>query len=215
MYVPHHFATDDHDALIQRLARRWSGVLVTVDAAGTPVGAHMPILWDAEKRIATGHVARANPQWQQGPGKGLIVLSGAEAYVTPAWYPSKAEHGKTVPTWNYEAVHISGQVEWFDDPDRLEAIVRDLSALHEDGRAEPWTIADAPRPYIDSLKRGIVGVTLTAERIEAKRKLSQNKSAADHHGVANGLAASEDPMSQEVAALMRATRAMGDEPEGN
>lgn len=215
MYVPHHFATDEADALIARLARRWAGVLITIDADGAPVGTHLPILWDAEKRVATGHIARANPQWKQGPGKGLIVLSGAEAYVTPGWYPSKAEHGKTVPTWNYEAVHITGEVEWFDDSARLEAVVRDLSTAHEEGQPKPWTIGDAPRPYIDALMRGIVGVTLTAERVEAKRKLSQNKSAADFSGVAEGMAASDEPMAQEVAALMRQTRAVSGDPNGN
>jgi transcriptional regulator len=215
MYVPSHFATDDADALIERLARRWAGVLITVDENGAPVGTHMPILWDAQRRIATGHIARANPQWQQGAGKGLIVLNGPEAYVTPNWYPSKAEHRKTVPTWNYEAVHITGRVEWFDDEAHLEAIVRDLSAAYENDQPKPWAIADAPRPYIDALLRGIVGVELHAERIEAKRKLSQNKSAADFNGVADGLAATDDPMAHEVAALMRVTRAMSDEPEGN
>lgn len=215
MYVPQHFATDDSDALIARLARRWAGVLVTVGKDGAPVGTHMPILWDAEKRVAAGHIARANPQWKQGPGKGLIVLSGPEAYVTPAWYPSKAGHGKTVPTWNYEAVHITGQVEWFDDAERLEAVVRDLSALHENGRAAPWAISDAPRAYIDALLRGFVGVTLTAERVEGKRKLSQNKSEADFRGVERGMAASDEPMAHEVAALMRAERATSGDPDGN
>lgn len=215
MYVPTHFATDDADALILRLARRWAGVLITVGEDGAPVGTHMPILWDASSRIATGHIARANPQWKQGPGTGLIVLNGPEAYVTPAWYPSKAEHGKTVPTWNYEAVHITGQLEWFDEPARLEAVVRDLSAFHEQGRAEPWSISDAPRAYIDALLRGIVGVSLQAERIEAKRKLSQNKSEADFEGVTRGLAVSGDPLENEVAALMHAERALSDDPDGN
>jgi len=215
VYVPPHFATDEADALIARLARRWAGVLITIGEDGAPVATHMPILWDAEKRIATGHIARANTQWQQGPGKGLIVLSGAEAYVTPAWYPSKAEHGKTVPTWNYEAVHITGQVDWFDDAPRLEAIVRDLSALHESGRAHPWAIEDAPRAYIDAMLRGFIGMTLTAERVEAKRKLSQNKSEEDFTGVERGMAASDEPMAHEVAALMRETRAASDDPDGN
>lgn len=215
MHVPAHFATDDPNGLITRLARRWAGVLVTMDETGAPVGTHMPILWDAENRIATGHIARANPQWKQGPGQGLIILSGSEAYVTPAWYPSKAEHGKTVPTWNYEAVHITGAVEWFDDAARLERVVADLSHFHEHDRAEPWAIADAPRPYIDALLRGIVGVALQATRIEAKRKLSQNKSVADFTGVARGLAGSDDAMAQEVATLMRAERAVADDPDGN
>jgi len=215
MYVPDHFAAADEDALIARLARRWAGVLITIDSEGAPVGTHLPILWNAEKRVATGHIARANPQWQQGTGKGLIVLSGAEAYVTPSWYPSKAENGKTVPTWNYEAVHITGQVEWFDDAARLEGVVAALSNAHEHDRADPWAIGDAPRPYINALLRGIVGVSLTAERVEAKRKLSQNKSAKDFAGVERGLAESAEPMAQEVAALMRATRAVADDPDGN
>ena len=215
MYVPHHFAADDAHDLIARLSRRWAGVLVSVDAEGAPVATHLPILWDAEKRIATGHIARANPHWKLGAGKALLVLAGPEAYVTPAWYPSKAEHGKTVPTWNYEAVHLSGRAEWFDDAERLEAVVRDLSALHEQGRPEPWAVDDAPRAYIDALKRGIVGVTLHVERIDAKRKLSQNKNQADFHGVAAGLAASPDAMEREVATLMRGTRAVSDDPEGN
>lgn len=215
MYVPAHFATDDADALIARLARRWAGVLITIGDDGAPVGTHMPILWDAEKRIATGHLARANPQWKQGAGQGLIVLSGPEAYVTPSWYPSKAEHGKAVPTWNYEAVHITGRVEWIDGGERLEAIVRDLSSFFERERPAPWAMEDAPRGYIDALLRGIVGVELRAERIEAKRKLSQNKSAADFNGVAAGLAATDDSLAQEVAALMRGTRAVNNESEGN
>jgi transcriptional regulator len=215
MYVPAHFATDEADALIARLSRRWAGVLVTVDADGTPVATHIPILWDAEKKIASGHVARANPQWKQEPGRGLMVLTGAEAYVTPSYYPSKREHGKTVPTWNYEAVHLSGRVEWFDDAARLETLVRDLSALHEADRAEPWAIEDAPRPYIDAMLRGIIGVTLHVDRIDAKRKLSQNKSEADFTGVERGLAATGDALSTEVAALMRETRAAADDPDGN
>lgn len=215
MYVPAHFAAEDADALITRLAKRWAGVLVTVGADGAPVGTHMPIFWDAERRIATGHIARANPQWKGGESKGLIVLNGPEAYVSPGWYPSKAEHGKAVPTWNYEAVHLTGRVEWFDDAGRLEGVVRDLSAFYEAEQPRPWAIADAPRAYIDALLRGIVGVALHVERVEAKRKLSQNKSAADFDGVERALATSDDAMAQEVGVLMREVRAMADEPDGN
>jgi transcriptional regulator len=206
MYVPEHFAADDPDALIARIARRWAGLLVTVEADGTPVATHLPIVWDANNKIARGHIARANPQWRGGASRGLIILRGPEAYVSPNWYPSKAEHGKAVPTWNYEAVHISGRVEWFDAPAALEAVVRDLTILHEGDHANPWRIEDAPRDYIDGLLRGIVGVALHAERIEAKRKLSQNKSVADRDGVALGLSQSGDAIAQEMAGLVKAAK---------
>jgi transcriptional regulator len=215
LYVPAHFAVADGDALIQRLARRFAGILVSVDGAGQPVATHLPLLWDAEKRIVSGHIARANSHWRLGAGRGLIVLTGAEAYVSPGYYPSKREHGKTVPTWNYEAVHLSGAVEWFDDATRLEAVVRALSQVHERDRAEPWTIEDAPRVYIDAMLRGIVGVEMRVEKIDAKRKLSQNKSAADFDGVIGGLGETSDAGATEIASLMRATRAVSDDPDGN
>lgn len=215
MYVPSHFAADDAEALVQNLAQRFAGILVTVDGEGQPVATHMPLLWNAETRTVRGHIARANPHWRLGAGRGLIVLAGAEAYVSPSYYPSKREHGKTVPTWNYEAVHLSGPVHWFEDPARLEGVVRDLSQVHEQGRAEPWKLEDAPRAYIDAMLRGIVGVEMRVEKIEAKRKLSQNKSAADFDGVVAGLDATHDAASHEIAALMRATRAGADDPDGN
>jgi transcriptional regulator len=215
MYVPEHFAADDPEALLTRLARRWAGIVVSVGGDGAPIATHAPILWDGENRVATAHIARANPHWRVGDGPGLIVLNGPEAYVTPNWYPSKVEHGKTVPTWNYEAVHLTGRLEWFEDAQSLEAVVRDLSAVHEADQPAPWKLEDAPRAYIDALLRGIVGLRLHVERIDAKRKLSQNKSGADFKGVAAGLAASDDPMAHEVAAVMRDIRAAGGDPDGN
>lgn len=202
MYTPAHFETKDADALIARLARRFAPVLVTVGADGAPVATHAPMLWDAGRKVATAHIARANPQWRDGDGPGLIVLSGPEAYISPGWYPSKAEHGKVVPTWNYEVVHLTGRVEWFDDAARLEAVVRALSELHEADRPAPWTLQDAPRPYIEAMLRGIVGVALHVERIEAKRKLSQNKSEGDYQGVVHGLQGEGAEQSREIARSM-------------
>jgi transcriptional regulator len=190
MYVPAHFAIEDAEALLTRLARRSAGIIVSIGPDGAPMATHAPILWDRANRIATAHIARANPHWRMGDGPGLIVLNGPEAYVSPNLYPSKAEHGKTVPTWNYEAVHLTGRLEWFEDAPSLEAVVRELSALHEASEPAPWTLDDAPRGYIDALLRGIVGVRLN-------------------------VAASADAMANEVAALMRETRAVSDDPDGN
>jgi len=215
MYVPAHFAAEDADALIARLIGRHVALLITNGPDGTPFATHLPVLWDGERKIVTGHIARANPQHTFGSGRALIVLIGAEAYVSPGWYPSKVEHGKTVPTWNYESVHLTGALEWFDDAARLEAVVRALSDRHEAGRAQPWSIEDAPRNYIDAMLRGIVGVSVAVDRIEAKRKLSQNKSDADFNGVAAGLAASNSAEDQAIAAHMRTLRAVADDPDGN
>jgi len=215
VYVPEHFAVADADALIARLARRFAGILVSVGVDGQPIATHMPILWDAERRIVTGHIARANPHWKLGAGRALIVLSGPETYVSPSFYPSKVEHGKTVPTWNYEAAHLSGAVEWFEDAARLEEVVRRLSEIFEGDRPAPWRLEDAPRTYVDAMLRGIVGVEMRVDRIEGKRKLSQNKSRADFDGVIAGLDAAPDGDSREIAALMRATRVVADDPDGN
>lgn len=214
MYVPAHFAARDGEALLEKLARAHAALLVSVDSEGQPVATHLPMLWDGESRTITGHIARANPQWKLGAARGLVILSGAEAYVSPSFYPSKAEHGKAVPTWNYESVHCSGAVRWFDDAAQLEQVVRQLSERHEAGRAAPWRLEDAPRAYIDALLRAIVGVEMRVERIDAKQKLSQNKSAADYDGVMRGLAAGEGE-SREIAALMAETRAVSAERDGN
>ena len=187
MYVPHHFGTDDADALIARLARRWAGVLITIGDDGAPVATHMPILWDRERRVATGHIARANPQWKRGPGKGLIVLSGPEAYVTPAWYPSKAEHGKAVPTWNYEAVHAHGRLRLVDDEKFVLGIVARLTRRHEATEPQPWKMGEAPADYLDQMLRAIVGVEIEVVRLEGKRKLSQNREARDVDGAVRAL----------------------------
>lgn len=206
MYVPEYFAADA-DALLARLVRTCAGILVTLGEDGAPEATHTPIVWDAERQVATGHIARANPHWKQGPCKALIIVAGPEAYVSPNWYPSKAEHGKQVPTWNYEAVHLTGSLDWFDDADRLEALLRALTDQYESGRADPWSFDDAPADYVKAMLRGIVGFELRAERVEGKRKLAQHKPEADFDGVIAGLEQFESGGAVEIAALMRELRA--------
>lgn len=205
MYAPGPFvvAEEDADALITRLARSAAALLVSLNENGEFLATHAPLLWDGQARIARGHIARANRHWQCSGARALIVISGPEAYVSPSFYPSKLEHGKAVPTWNYEAVHLSGAVEWFDDPVRLKALVGELSAVHEHDRPQPWSIGEAPSAYIEAMLGAIVGFEMRVEKLEAKRKLSQNKSAADFEGVIRGL---EDGAGAgaEIAALMRA-----------
>jgi transcriptional regulator len=164
---------------------------------------HLPVLHETGGFL--GHLARANPHRERaGDGEALLIFPGPQAYVSPAWYPSKAEHGRTVPTWNYEAVHVYGTLSWFEDRERLLDAVARLSARHEEGRPEPWSPADAPPDYIERLLRGIVGVFLTPTRVEVSRKLSQNRDEADRAGVIAGLSAEPSAQAHVVAELMSA-----------
>lgn len=200
MYVPAQFAADE--TLLNTLAPTRLAILVTHGANGL-WATHLPLLWDAERRVLEGHVARPNPHHKDGAAEAMAIFAGPDAYVSPSFYPSKAEHGRQVPTWNYEAVHVYGALAWFEDRERLLAQVRALSERHEAGRSAPWTIEDASEQYIDALLRGIVGVSIRVTRIEAKQKLSQNKSDADRIGVETGLV---QDGADAVAAVMKAMR---------
>jgi transcriptional regulator len=185
MYVPDHFREDRPEVLRGAMRRIGFATLVTSDSQGRLEANHLPML--AGDNVLRGHVARANPVWKQGSGEALAIFLGPHAYVSPNWYPSKAETGKAVPTWNYITVHARGTIAWMQDGDWLRAHVGALSARHEAGRENPWAITDAPTSYIDSMLRAIVGFELTIAKLEGKWKLTQNRDAADRAGVREGL----------------------------
>jgi len=188
MYCPDHFREDRLPVLHDAIRRIAFATLVTQTQHGTDAN-NVPMLLDAEAGVLRFHLARANPAWRDlAPGaEALAVFLGPHAYVTPSWYPSKAETGKAVPTWNYLTVHVRGGLTRFDDPEWLRAHVAALSAAHEAGRTEPWSPADAPPDYIDAMLRGIVGFELAITSLEGKWKLSQNRPPADRDGVRQGL----------------------------
>jgi len=203
MHHPHPFAVTDAREIGLMLERAPLAVLVTHGPQGL-FATHLPLLVDLERGILAGHLARANAHRAlAGEGEAMAIFAGPDAYVSPGWYPSKAEHGRVVPTWNYEAAHIYGTLTWHDDADWLRANVAALSARFEAGRAQPWSIDDAPAPFIDGLVRGIVGVELAITRVEAKAKLSQNRPEADRAGVIEGLSAGGSPGDAMIAAVMR------------
>ena len=207
MYVPPAFAVDDVAALHASMRAARLANLVTATAEGL-VASPLPLLLDeteGSQGVLYGHLARANPQWRAAPlGEAMALFMGPDAYVTPSWYATKRETGKVVPTWNYVAVHAYGPVEFFEDAGRLLEVVTRLTNLHEGPRAEPWAVADAPEPFIRAQLRGIVGLRMPITRLEGKRKLSQNRNAADRAGVAAGLAASDRPADHQVATLIPA-----------
>jgi transcriptional regulator len=205
MYVPPAFQENDTAALHAAIRATKLATLITATAEGL-IGTPLPMIFDAaEGPCGTlyGHVARANPQWKHASiSDAMAVFMGPDAYVTPSWYATKRETGKVVPTWNYVAVHAYGPVEFFGDADRLLDVVTRLTKLHESARPDPWAVTDAPKEFIQSQLRGILGLRMPITHIDGKRKMSQNRSAEDRAGVANGLAASDDGVDQAVASLI-------------
>jgi transcriptional regulator len=206
MYTPPAFRDDEKESLHATIRAARLANFVTATADG-PLATPLPLFLDAsegEHGVIYGHLAKANPQWSVPPiGDALAIFMGPDAYVTPQWYATKQETGKVVPTWNYVTVHASGPVEFFHDPVRLLEAVRRLTDLHEGGRGTPWAVADAPPEFIQSQLRGIVGLRMPVTKLEGKRKMSQNRNAADRAGVATGLAASARASDREAAALIQ------------
>jgi transcriptional regulator len=184
MYVPRFNALDDREAIRAMVTAIGAAELVTVGEDGYPLATRLPVVWDGDRLVL--HIARANPHWRSVPVDGsvpaLAVVTDAEAYVSPAWYATKAEHGRVVPTWNYSAVQITGRLRRVEDPEWLRTAVTLLTEQHESGR-------DAPATYVDKQLRAIVGLELAIERVEGKAKLSQNRSEEDRDGVVRGLRA--------------------------
>jgi len=208
LYIPPAFRETDAAALQAEIRRVGFCSLTTVGPDG-PIVSHLPVFLDT----AIGplgqlrcHVARANPQWRDTDlsKPALAVFMGPDAYVSPSWYPSKAEHGKAVPTWNYVAICARGRLEVVTDRDALLAHVAELSDRHEAAFPEPWQVSDAPTDYMEKQLRAIVGFRFNIEALEGKLKLSQNRSGADRTSVAQALSASADPQARGVGAMMDA-----------
>ncbi|GGC84934.1 FMN-binding negative transcriptional regulator [Chelatococcus reniformis] len=205
MYIPPAFRESELPVLHEMMQAARLANLVTATPSGL-ICTPLPLLLDPgeeEHGVLYGHLARANSQWKEPViGDALALFNGPDAYVTPSWYATKQETGKVVPTWNYIAVHAYGPVEFFEDADRLLAVVTRLTELHERPRAQPWAVSDAPPEFVKAQLRGIVGLRLPIARLEGKRKMSQNRGAADRAGVAAGLAASADANDRGVAGLI-------------
>ncbi len=211
MYIPAHFAPDEATAG-ELLREHGAADLVTVTAEGL-VATMLPFVYVPEAGqhgALHGHVARNNPQWKlPAIGDALAIVRGPDAYISPSWYASKAEHGRVVPTWNYVTAHVYGRLIVHDDPDWTENLVRRLTAKHESRRARPWAVDDAPRAFIEGQLRAIVGVELLISRVEAKAKLSQNRPAADVDGVIAGLRERGDAASADAVEQARGQQARG------
>ena len=207
MYVPSHFREDRLPVLHEAIEKSGLATLVTVGPDGLDAS-HVPMLLDREAGpLGTlyGHIARANPQWRGTAHDlpALAMLLGPDAYVTPSWYPTKQSTGKVVPTWNYVAVHAQGRVRFFDDEERLLALVTKLTEAREARRPHPWAVSDAPSEFIRANLEAIIGFELPIAKLDGKWKMSQNRSEDDRAGVADGLDEEGPPDARAVAALVR------------
>lgn len=194
MYLPKHFEEHDQAEILRFIEANAFGTLVTVES-GVPFASHIPFLLEhGETLTLSGHLAKANPQWQHLAANphALAMFQGAHAYVSPTWY-----EGAGVPTWNYTAVHVYGTVRVIRDADWLREKVERLSAQYEGGSETAWIPA-----YPDKMLEAIVGFEITVESLQAKYKLSQNRSTADQHNVIQALQTKGEDHASEVAAMM-------------
>jgi transcriptional regulator len=206
MYLPEVFEETRPEVLWDLLARHPLGLLITAGPKG-PMASPLPFLGGEEEghpRL-TCHLARPNPHLEALAGSRdcLVVFQGAEAYVTPSWYPSKAETERVTPTWNYEMVQVRGIPRLRPEREWLAAHVAALTEAQESRRPVPWAPSDAPDDYINAMLRGIVGLEIEITEIRGKWKMSQNRLAQDADGAARGLADPDDPHHDpDVAAIV-------------
>ncbi len=188
MYVPRPFQASP-DAARDLLRQVTVGQLVTATEHG-PMATLLPWVVDDENNTLVGHMARPNAQWQTPwQGQALVICDGPNGYVSPSWYATKALTGRVVPTWDYLVVQVYGDLVVHDDHAWTDAVVRRLTDRYEEQRAEPWRVDDAPADFVAAQLRGIVGIEVRIDRVEAAVKMSQNTSDADTSGVVAGFVA--------------------------
>lgn len=206
MYTPAHFQEERLPVLHELMARHPLATLVTVGPEGLEA-THLPLLHDAGAGTLRGHMARANSQWQHVAGgvRALAIFHGPQHYISPSWYPSTAEHGRVVPTWNYVVVHAQGPVRVIEDKAWIRRNVTELTAAQEAGFANPWRVEDAPPAFIDGQANAIVGIEMTIEKLAGKWKASQNRPEADRVGVIAGLRSLGTADAEVMAEVVRVT----------
>jgi transcriptional regulator len=202
VYLPDLFRVDDVAQMHALMQARPFAALVSAGALGL-YASHLPTVLKPEGPygLIECHLARANPHCKElgEVGEALMIFQGAESYITPNWYPSKAQTGKVVPTWDYAVVHAYGRLEVMNDAEWLRRHVSELTAQQEKGESKPWAVTDAPNTFVDAMLRGIVGFRFAIVRLEGKWKMSQNRETQDRAGVVSGLSARHHGDDLEIA----------------
>ena len=210
MYLPAHFEESRVDVLHEHIHAHPLGALVTLTPRGLDAN-HIPFEVDPEPApfgTLRGHIARANPVWREVSRdvEALVIFHGPSMYLSPAWYPTKQETAKVVPTWNYAVVHAHGTPRFIDDRAWLRDFVTKLTNRHEAERRDPWHVTDAPADYIDKQLGAIIGLEIPIARLIGKWKVSQNRPAQDRAGVVEALSHEGHPAAVAMADLVRRSR---------
>jgi transcriptional regulator len=206
MYAPSYFEEKRPEMLHGLMERYPLAAIVGATATGIQAS-HIPLIFepnDGTPGTLKGHVARANSLWRdlKAGAEVLAIFQGASHYISPNWYPTKREHGKVVPTWNYTVVHVRGRITWVQDTVWLRKFLETLTERHERRYEFPWQVSDAPADYIEKMLTAIVGFEIAIESLTGTWKLSQNRSAADRGGVVSSLSAATDAASKDMATLV-------------
>lgn len=204
MYIPKQFAAPSEAGLHAMIRAYPFATLVTTTESGLAVN-HLPLYLD-HQGLLSGHLARANPLWQQAQHltEVMAIFQGPHAYVTPSWYPTKAQTGMVVPTWNYVVVHARGKLRVIEDVHWLRAHLAALTAQQEAAFEQPWQLEDAPTGFIDKLMQAVVGIEIEITQLTGKWKVSQNQPLANQLGVLQGFSASEAVHSKAMADIVQA-----------
>jgi len=206
MYVPKHHQLKEHDAAFSLMVSHPLGAWVCQTQEGL-VANHLPFFLDRTRGphgVLMGHVARANAVWRQLTllAPSVVIFQGPQSYITPGWYPSKVEHGKVVPTWNYLVAHVHGTARVVEDRDWMLNMLNRLTDTQEAHQSQPWQVGDAPSDHIEKLMRAVVGIEIAIDRVEGKLKASQDEEMPDRHGTVTGLLSTPGEHCQAMAALV-------------
>ena len=200
MYIPEHFVVRDHATALAFMRANPFTILVSSTDEG-PFATHLPVVIreNGDQVVIRGHVAKANPHWRhlERDPRCMIIFHGPHAYISPGNYTLR----ESVPTWNYGAVHVYGNARVFSAPEELLGVLHELIPMFEPPYAEQW--ASLSQTYRERMLSHIVGFEITVTRIEAKFKLSQNRTREEQENVIASLGAAEDTAVSGTARLMR------------
>jgi transcriptional regulator len=215
MYIPDQFRVDQLDVLRQFVVAHPLGALIATTPDEGLVANYIPMMWesrgDTSRGALTGHVAKANPIWRVAPSNTpvLVLFSGANHYITPSWYPGKAEHGKVVPTWNYAVVQARGRIRFDQSDERSLEHVSAMTDRQESSQAVPWKVSDAPSDYIATLLRGVVRFEIEIDDVVGKFKSSQHRPNAERAAVIERLESIEIPADARAELIREPERGSG------